>query len=45
VSSGEHAAHQQRTSVVDADGAIVMGRLRVGPKVLGYGSAGVSLFV
>jgi hypothetical protein len=27
-------------SYVDDDGAVVIGRLRVGPGILGYGSAG-----
>jgi hypothetical protein len=31
---------QQHRSYVDADGAVVIGRLRVGPKELGFGSAG-----
>jgi hypothetical protein len=31
---------QHHRSYVDADGAVVIGRLRVGPKELGFGSAG-----
>lgn len=34
---------QQHRSYVDADGAVVIGRLRVGPKELGFGSAGAVL--
>jgi hypothetical protein len=42
-SSGNTPGMMTTRSYVDEDGAVVIGRLRVGPGILGYGSAGEAL--
>jgi hypothetical protein len=40
MASGNTPGMMTTRSYVDEDGAVVIGRLRVGPGILGYGSAG-----
>jgi hypothetical protein len=42
--SGNTPGMMTTRSYVDEDGAVVIGRLRVGPGILGYGSAGALMF-
>lgn len=38
--AGQHQQHQHQVGRLQPDGALAIGRLRVGPGILGYGSAG-----